>query len=212
MTYRESLIPMERGKYYHVYNRGNNRETIFKESINYSYFLELWSKYITPIAETVCYNLLPNHFHFFIRLLTKEELEEGIAKVQDPNPKQLKRLQRVLIKPEQHFSNFFNAYAKAMNKRHFRVGSLFQKRFKRKEIDSGIYFTVLVAYILTNAIKHGISDNLHEYPWSSYQHLLDAGENNPVIKRFGDKAEFLKYLESYQQHLNFLRLTSEITK
>ncbi|WP_336517959.1 hypothetical protein [Pollutibacter soli] len=212
MTYEESLMSMERGKYYHVYNRGNNRETIFKESLNYQYFLELWAKYIDPIAETICYNLLPNHFHFFIRLFTKEELEEKISKIENPTQQQLKKFRRVFLDPEQHFSNLFNAYAKALNKRHLRVGSLFQKRFKRKEIDSTIYFTVLVAYILTNAVKHGISDNLDEYPWSSYQDLVQATDKNPVIKRFGDKAEFLKYLDIYRQHLNFIRLTSEMNK
>lgn len=39
-------------KYYHVYNRGNNRENIFLEERNYSYFLRLYAKYIEPVAET----------------------------------------------------------------------------------------------------------------------------------------------------------------
>ena len=56
------------GGYFHVYNRGNNKETIFKTEENYYYFLSLWKKYIEPVAQTFCYSLLPNHFHFFIRI------------------------------------------------------------------------------------------------------------------------------------------------
>ncbi len=56
------------GDYFHIYNRGNNKEIIFKEPENFIYFLNLWKKYIHPVAETFCYNLLPNHFHFFIRI------------------------------------------------------------------------------------------------------------------------------------------------
>jgi hypothetical protein len=38
--------------YYHINNRGNNGENIFVEERNYHYFLQLYSKYITPVADT----------------------------------------------------------------------------------------------------------------------------------------------------------------
>ena len=40
------LTLLERGKFYHIYNRGNNRENIFIEERNYRYFLQLYAKYI----------------------------------------------------------------------------------------------------------------------------------------------------------------------
>lgn len=44
----------ETGQYYHVYNRGNNKENIFIEEKNYNYFLEKVKKYILPIADILC--------------------------------------------------------------------------------------------------------------------------------------------------------------
>ena len=58
----EKLLP---GKFYHIYNRGNNRENIFIEQRNYNYFHEQWQKHISLVAETYAYYLMKNHFHFF---------------------------------------------------------------------------------------------------------------------------------------------------
>ena len=63
--------------YYHVYNRGNNRETIFKSPENYLYFLKLLKKYISPVAELFSYCLLPNHFHLVLKLKDDDQLPEN---------------------------------------------------------------------------------------------------------------------------------------
>ena len=55
-------------QYYHLYNRGNNKEALFKEGRNYYYFLDLYKKYIYPMADLYAYCLLPTHFHFIIRI------------------------------------------------------------------------------------------------------------------------------------------------
>ena len=59
---------LQYGQYYHIYNRGNNGETLFREQRNYLYFLKLYAKYIEPIAETYAYCLLSNHFHYLVRI------------------------------------------------------------------------------------------------------------------------------------------------
>ncbi|MDC7999587.1 hypothetical protein POV26_00900 [Aequorivita todarodis] len=85
--------PLKSEQYYHIFNRGNNREDIFLEEKNY-YFLNLMKKYVVPIADVLAYCLLKNHFHLFIR--TKQVDDEHLI--------------------SKKFSDFFNAYAKAINK------------------------------------------------------------------------------------------------
>ena len=58
----------ESEKYYHVYNRGNNKEDLFRSSDNYHYFLQKWKTYISPHTSTLAYCLMPNHFHFLVQI------------------------------------------------------------------------------------------------------------------------------------------------
>jgi len=67
--------PLEYGRFYHIYNRGNNGENLFVQQRNFPYFLQLYAKHIQPVAETYAYCLLSNHFHFAIRTYTQEEQE-----------------------------------------------------------------------------------------------------------------------------------------
>ncbi len=60
--------PLEPGNFYHIYNRGNNRENLFIQERNYGYFMKLWGKYISPVADTYAYCLLRNHFHAAVRV------------------------------------------------------------------------------------------------------------------------------------------------
>jgi putative transposase len=61
----EKLIP---GKYFHIYNRGINGQNLFLEPANYEHFLRLFEKYVDPVGETFAWCLMPNHFHFLIRI------------------------------------------------------------------------------------------------------------------------------------------------
>lgn len=60
-------IPLLSGQYYHIYNRGNNGENLFREERNYAYFFKLYIHYIYPIADTYAYCLMRNHFHLLVR-------------------------------------------------------------------------------------------------------------------------------------------------
>ncbi len=69
--------PLQPGVIYHIYNRGNNRETIFHTDGNYHYFLGKYAKYLTPVLDTYAYCLLPNHFHLAVRVKTRAEVVES---------------------------------------------------------------------------------------------------------------------------------------
>lgn len=96
-------VLLEAGKFYHLYNRGNNRVSIFYEGRNYAYFLKLYDRHVSSVVETYAYCLLPNHFHFLIRV--RNDAPEG---------RQISRC----------FANLFNAYARAFNQAYRRTGVL----------------------------------------------------------------------------------------
>lgn len=65
---------LEAGLVYHVFNRGNNRENLFREERNYRFFMDLYRKYIVPTATTYAYCLMPNHFHFLLKIREADSL------------------------------------------------------------------------------------------------------------------------------------------
>lgn len=180
-TYMIIPIPLESNCYYHIYNRGNNREVIFREESNYAYFLTLWKRHISPVADTHAYCLLGNHFHALIQV---KEISL------DKKKSQKSRMNQV----EQRFANFFNAYAKGFNKSYGRTGKLFEERFKRKKVVTDQYFTQMIYYIHANAQRHGFIYDFRDYPHSSYHSILSekptALMRQAVLDWFGSKAQF----------------------
>jgi REP element-mobilizing transposase RayT len=65
-------------KYYHIYNHANGFENIFNEERNDRFFLEKYQFYISPIADTLAYCLMPNHFHLVIHIRKREVIEKQI--------------------------------------------------------------------------------------------------------------------------------------
>ena len=170
MTSPAALRP---GAYYHIYNRGNNREDLFREERNYSYFLKLYADHVDPIAETFAYCLLKNHFHILVRV--REGLPERAA--------------------GQEFANLFNAYGKAINKAYGRTGSLFEHPYGRIEITDNVYFWRLVTYIHRNPERHGLVDDFRNWPHVSYHTLIANGptklQRQAVIGWFDTRDGFL---------------------
>ncbi len=176
------LQPLKPSYYYHFYNRGNNKENIFIEDDNYYYFLSLMKKYLISIANIYSYCLLPNHFHLLLRRKDEHLLPENV------------KAGKTII--YQAFSNLFNAYTKAFNKKYNRTGSLFQKHPKRIRIENEDYLRNLIIYINTNPSHHNITD-FSEYQFSSYKALISIKptllERDAVIELF-DTVENFKYI------------------
>jgi putative transposase len=177
----QKLISLEPGKYYHLYTRGNNKETLFRHRDNYYYFLDLYRKYVAPYADTFAYCLLPNHVHFLVRIKEEEALKPTWI-TEDPTK---------LISVQRQLAHLLNAYAKKINNRYNRVGRLFQHRFGRKEVDSEIYFTRLIYYIHFNPQHHGLIDDFSDWPYSSYHSILSksmtALQREDVLEWFGGR-------------------------
>ena len=190
--------PIIHGKYYHIYNRGNNGIDVFLESENYYHFLRLYAKYIEPVAETYAWCLLKNHFHLLVRIKDKEEIiENDLTYSTIEKPK--------IIDPSRQFSHLFNAYTQAINKRHSRTGSSFETTFERKLVSSEKYFQQLIYYVHNNPVHHGFVKQMSLYPWSSYETVISEKptklRRKEVVEIFGDRDNFIFY-HNQQQNLN----------
>jgi REP element-mobilizing transposase RayT len=189
-----SPSPLLFGQYYHIFNRGNNREDIFLEDRNYVHFLRLYEKYILPVAETYAYCLLKNHFHFLVKIRTEEEIKQTL-KVDKPF--------RVLTPdyPSRSFSNFFNAYSKAVNKAYGRVGSLFQHPFKRVLVKDDPHLMNVIAYIHKNPQKHHFVADYRSWKYSSYFELVGDEETficrQAVLDCFGGRDAFIQLQDKW---------------
>src|SRR5690554_6121754 len=72
-------------KYYHIYNHANGNENLFREQKNYEYFLEKYKQHINPIAETIAWCLMPNHFHLLVKIKTEEEIVAAFSSTNPPS-------------------------------------------------------------------------------------------------------------------------------
>jgi hypothetical protein len=108
------------------------------------------------------------------------------------------------VNASKQFSHFFNTYTQAINRRHHRTGSLFEKNFERKLVDTDAYFRKLIFYIHHNPIHHGFTNTMAAYPWSSYNSVISNKptklQRNRVIEIFDDVENF-KYYHSINQDM-----------
>lgn len=165
---------LETGKFYHLYNRSNNGETVFKEERNYRFFLEKYKRLVSSSVETVAYCLMPTHFHFCIKVTTTEtdRLKHNIG---------------ILL----------SSYTKAINKQSLRHGSLFQQHSKTIEVDQLSYLITLCHYIHQNPLRAGIVFRLRDWPHSSYPDYAGGGTSIPLnseylLTAFGDRISFIR--------------------
>ncbi|MFN8354546.1 MAG: hypothetical protein U0Y10_08875 [Spirosomataceae bacterium] len=180
--------------YYHVFNHGNANDNLFLKHENYHFFLKKYAKYISPIAKTYAYCLLPNHFHFFIKI--KSEIE--IMAYFQETPKKINQIQHnISTFISYQFSHFFNSYSKAFNKVFERKGSLFLDNVNRNCVDNDSYFTKLIHYVHANPVHHGFVNKIEQWEHSSYRSILSEKptqlQRNEVIAWFGGKEAFILF-------------------
>lgn len=152
--------------FYHIFNRGSEKRTIFLSQRDYIKFLERIRENSKKYeVEILCYCLMPNHFHFLLRQIT------DVSVAQFMNALQL-------------------GHAKYFNTKYERVGPLFQGRFKAKCIESDEYLLQLSGYIHKNPIADltdsgNPSDSrnlvriLRDFSYSSYREYI--GLERPSI-------------------------------
>lgn len=170
------------GLVYHVMARGNARMTIYRDDADCRRFLDLLETVVYRFrVECWAYCLMPNHYH-------------AIVRTPEPNLSQAIR--------------YLNGvYAQRWNRRHGRVGHVFQGRFTSQVVDDESYLLVVSRYVVLNPVRAGFARTPAEWQWSSYR--ATAGltlcpsfvDVEPVLRQFGDESRRV-LRRRYVQYIN----------
>lgn len=141
---------------HHVIQRGAGGMAIFIDNADYQVFL----RYLREAAKAYkvaihAYVLMSNHIH----LLATPSDSSGFGKMM------------------QWLGRYYVPY---FNRRHDRIGTLWQGRYRTSIIDSEHYLMVCSRYIELNPVRAGICARPEDYPWSSYRHHIGL-EPDPTI-------------------------------
>jgi len=171
-------IQFIQGAYYHMYNRGAGRQSIFRSDDDYRNALFLIKK-VSELCKitSIAYCLLPNHYHWLVR-------QDG------PAPANLLP-QRV-----------FGSYTRTFNNTHGRSGTLFEDRFEATLVDTDEYLRHLCCYIHGNPVRHGIAIAPELWPYSNYLEWTKARKGTLVDHafiqaHFGDGVRYRRCVLDY---------------
>lgn len=216
----QRLIPLVTDHYYHVFNRGSNKQPIFLNKRDYRHFFETLEYYsfLNPpiklsrfnalsvserieileslrksgkhIIQFTAYVLMPNHFH----LLLKQVEENGISNF-------LRYVQ--------------NSYTKYFNTKYERVGALLQGPFKAVLVEEDSQLLHVSRYIHLNPHTAFVVKNFNDllsYQWSSLQEYIDGRQGfcdkNIILSQFKNSEEYLEFVNdraSYQRELDEIK-------
>jgi len=184
-------VTLVAGQYYHLYNRGNNRQPIFFERENYLHFLRQVRKYLLPVMDVVAYCLMPTHYHILVR--TKDE-----ALVVAETHQGLDRTDAMYATAMMRFGV---AYTKAINKRYGRVGRLFQGQYQARLVDRDAYLLHLSRYIHLNPVASDLVTRPEEWEFSSYAEYVGARSGSLpmpgiVVAQIGGANEYRQFVDS----------------
>lgn len=201
-------FPIITGKFYHVFNRGINRQPIFttdtayhraKFTLNYyqftnppklSYLLDrpkdVRQKILNDLSATptkieiLAFCLMPNHFHLVLR----QTQDYGISKF---------------------LADFQNSYTKYFNAKNKRSGSLLNRQFKSVNIETGFQLSHIIRYAILNPFSSSIVKSPEialSYPYSqiNYETIKKHLDINKV-----QLEEFILNHADYQKQLEKIK-------
>ena len=183
--------------YYHIYNRGVNKNNIFLDQKDRVVFLGLIKRYLSNKAEKkpnrqaypnyhqdielLAFCLMNNHFHFFV-------FQESSTAITD------------------FMKSLSVAYSMYFNKRYNRVGAVFQQRYRAVRIVSDSQLLHVSRYIHMNP------QNYESYKWSSLPYFLnqkkaDWIQPDKVLELFDkNNADYMEFLREYENRREELAL------
>ena len=158
------------GVLHHVMGRGIEGTKVFRNQGDRNDFLERMGGLCDAGAWVVyAWALMPNHFHLLVRS-AKESLPFGMRRL-------------------------LTGYVVNFNRRHKRLGHLFQNRYKSIICEDDPYLLELTRYIHLNPLRAGIVESLEElssYPWTGHSAIMGKvkrpwQDTEAVLSYFGRK-------------------------
>jgi REP element-mobilizing transposase RayT len=148
--------------------RGNARMPIFLDDCDYRQGVYQLGDVLEEFG-IVCWNfcLMPNHYHLTVQP-TRPNLSAAIRKLN-------------------------GAYGQWWNRRHGRVGHVFQGRFKDQIVDRDAYLLALSRYVVMNPVRAGLVNQPEDWPWSSYRATAGLSavpaflSTESTLRLFGDE-------------------------
>lgn len=158
---------------YHVMARGVGRQLIFEDDGDRRAYLAILREELgSSDGHLLAWCLMDNHVHLLVQM-SLGELSERMRVTH-------------------------STYALLFNKRHDRVGHLFQGRFKSEPVEDERQLLTVLRYIHQNPVKAGMSQTC-DYPWSSYRAYLGLGDKSGmtecelVLDMFGSEGAFVMF-------------------
>ncbi len=203
MPAKNAIKEYHENSYYHLYNRGVNRASIFLDSQDYKTFLWLLRFYLLPVdlrgepskvspshqlknysnrIRLIAYCLMPNHFH----LMIWQSEADGIN----------------------HFMrSLATKYTKYFNQKYKRIGPLFQGVYKAVLVESEAQLVFLSKYIHRNPIELPSGRVLEGYKYSSYGNYL--GKFNQDWVKKSDILDLFSKTKLNNSYQSFVEETDE---
>lgn len=217
-------IPLVTDQFYHVFNRGINKQPIFLSTRDYKRALDVlefysfadlklrFSKFLLlsknernifwnklreenkKLVNIVCFCLMPNHFHF----LLKQKVDGGISKF---------------------MANFQNSYTRYLNTRQDEIGPILQGQCKAVRIEDDEQLIHLSRYIHLNPYSSFVIkdvDGLKNYSWSSFPEYIEAVNTNVCNKKiilvnFRNAKDYEKFVFDQAEYQRELKKIKHLT-
>jgi REP element-mobilizing transposase RayT len=128
---------------YHVTARGDRQEPIYEDDTDRRLFLDILGDVVADFNWQVhAYCLMTNHYHLLVET-PDGNLSKGMRQLN-------------------------GAYTQRSNRKHGRVGHVFQGRYKAILVDRNPYLLEVARYVVLNPVRAGMVRQAKDWPWSSY--------------------------------------------
>jgi putative transposase len=144
------------GGLYHVTSRGDRRDDIYADDTDRSAWLLVLGDVCKRFNWVVhAYCLMGNHYHLLVQT-PEGNLSAGMRQLN-------------------------GVYTQRVNRRHGRVGHVFQGRYKAVVVDRDNYLLELARYVVLNPVRAGLVEDAAAWPWTSYAAMIGSTQAPPWL-------------------------------